>query len=70
MVHGKGGIIINNNGNYEIIKARVSSELAITLKTILSKLNMTQQDLIENFIKNFIIDNLNLVIVTDTQNEK
>lgn len=53
---------ININNDNSIIKARIDSTLIEALKEILNKKNMTQQDLIDTLIKNFVLDNLNLII--------
>ncbi len=52
-------IYINNDS---IIKGRVDITLAEVLKQILNKKNMTQQDLIDMFVKDFVLQNLNLII--------
>lgn len=56
------------NNESGIIKARIDSKLYDVLKMILNKLNMTQQDFIETRIKEFVIDNINLVV--DTKSDK
>lgn len=56
------------NNESGIIKARIDSKLYNVLKMILNKLNMTQQDFIETRIKEFVIDNINLVV--DTKSDK
>lgn len=53
---------MNNNNETGIIKGRIDAKLSDALKIILSKLNMTQQDLIDKKIKEFVIENINLVI--------
>jgi len=55
-----GGDYLNNESG--IIKARIDSKLYDVLKIILNKLNITQQDFIETRIKEFVIDNINLVV--------
>lgn len=50
------------NNESGIIKARIDSKLYDVLKIILNKLNITQQDFIETRIKEFVIDNINLVV--------
>lgn len=52
-------IYINNDS---IIKGRVDANLAEALRQILNKKNMTQQDLIDIFVKEFVLQNLNLII--------
>lgn len=50
------------NNETGIIKARIDSKLYDVLKIILSKLNITQQELIEKEIKDYIIENIHLII--------
>lgn len=50
------------NNDLGIIKGRIDNKLYEVLKTILNQLNMTQQDFIESKVKDFIIENINLVI--------
>lgn len=52
-------ISINNDS---IIKGRIDSSLAEVLKQILTKKNMTQQDLIDMVVKDFVLENLSLII--------
>lgn len=52
-------IYINNDS---IIKGRVDTKLAEALRQILNKKNMTQQDLIDIFVRDFVLQNLNLII--------
>lgn len=56
------------NNDSGIIKARIDSNLYEVLKLLLNKLNITQQDLIETKVKEFIIENIKLVI--DTKSDK
>jgi len=56
-------VIINNNDC--IIKGRIDSTLADVLKQILAKKNMSQQDLIDMFVKDFVLKNLNLIVSSD-----
>ncbi len=53
-------IIINNESC--ILKGRIDFTLFEVLKQILNKKKMTQQDLIESFVKEFVLQNLNLII--------
>ena len=62
-------ITINSNDSC-IIKGRVDSTLFEVLKQILNKKKMTQQDLIENVVKDFVLQNLNLVIPKDDKGSK
>ena len=62
-------ITINSNDSC-IIKGRVDATLFEVLKQILNKKKMTQQDLIENVVKDFVLQNLNLVIPKDDKGSK
>lgn len=55
-------ILINNDS---IVKGRVDSTLAEVLKQILAKKKMSQQDLIDMLIKDFVLNNLNLIISSE-----
>lgn len=57
-------IIINSNESC-VLKGRVDSTLFEVLKQILTKKKMTQQDLIEGAVKDFVLKNLNLIIPND-----
>lgn len=61
-----GGEITNNESG--IVKAKIDSKLYDVLKIILTKRNMTQQEVIESSIKNFVIENINLVV--DNKSDK
>jgi len=50
------------NNESGIIKARIDANLYEVLKLLLTKLNMTQQDLIESKVKEFVIENIQLVV--------
>lgn len=50
------------NNETGIIKARIDSKLYDVLKIILSKLNISQQELLEKEIKDYIIENIHLII--------
>jgi len=50
------------NNETGIIKARIDSKLYDVLKIILSKLNITQQELLEKEIKDYIIENIHLIV--------
>lgn len=54
----------NDNG---IIKGKIDNKLFNAFKLILNNLNMTQQDFIENKVKEFVLENLNLVIDKDVK---
>lgn len=55
-------ILINNES---IIKGRVDNTLAEVLKQILTKKNMSQQDFIDMIVKDFVLQNLNLIILNE-----
>ncbi len=57
-------IIINSNESC-VLKGRVDSTLFEVLKQILTKKKMTQQDLSEDAVKDFVLKNLNLIIPND-----
>ena len=60
-----------NNNNDIFIKARIDSKLSEVLKIILNKMNMTQQEFFDKKIKEFIIENINLVVsVDDNKSDK
>lgn len=61
-----GGETTNNESG--IVKAKIDSKLYDVLKIILTKRNMTQQEVIESSIKNFVIENINLVV--DNKSDK
>ncbi|MBO5096458.1 MAG: hypothetical protein J6B98_06255 [Bacilli bacterium] len=61
-----GGETTNNESG--IVKAKIDSKLYDVLKIILAKRNMTQQEVIESSIKNFVIENINLVV--DNKSDK
>lgn len=50
------------NNETGIIKARIDSKLYEVLKILLSKQNITQQELLEKEIKDFIIENIHLIV--------
>lgn len=62
-------IVINNNESC-IIKGRVDATLFEVLKQILNKKQMTQQDLIESVVKEYVLQNLNLIISTSDKGSK
>ena len=53
-----------------IIKGRIDSGIAEALKVILNIKKMTQQDLIDLKIKEFVLENLSLIIPKDTKGSK
>ena len=62
-------IKINNNDSC-IIKGKIDSTLFEVLKQILNKKKITQQDLIENIVKDFVLQNLNLVVPKEEKTNK
>lgn len=62
-----GGVININNSEVSFIKARIDSNLNIVLKKFLDKLNMTQQEFIDKKIKEFVIENVHLIV---SENDK
>ena len=51
------------NNDSGIIKARIDANLYEVLKLLLNKLNMTQQELIESKVKEFVIENIKIVVI-------
>lgn len=60
-------IVINNDC---IIKGKIEPTLGNVLKDILNKKKMTQQDLIDLKVKEFVIENLDLIVSKDTKGSK
>lgn len=58
-----GGGFINNDCTY--IKARIDNKLNEALKKILDKQDITQQDFLEQRIKEFVLENLNIILNND-----
>lgn len=58
-----GGGFINNEFIY--IKARIDNKLNEALKKILDKCKLTQQDFLEQRIKEFVLENLNIILDND-----
>lgn len=56
------------NNETGIIKGKLDIKLYEVLRVILNKLGMTQQELIETKIKEFVIENIHLVI--DSKSDK
>lgn len=61
-------VIINNDNS--IIKGRIDQTLTEALKVILNQKGMTQQDLIDLKVKEFVLENLHLIINKDTKGSK
>lgn len=57
-----GGVNNINNNEISFIKAKIDSNLSIVLKKILDKLGMTQQELIDKKVKEFVIENVHLIV--------
>ncbi|MBQ8891318.1 MAG: hypothetical protein IJ068_00425 [Bacilli bacterium] len=55
------------NNDSCVLKGRIDSTLFEVLKQILNKKKMTQQDLIEDYVKDFVLKNLNLIISKDNK---
>lgn len=53
--------IIINNENY-IIKARVDYNINCALKEILEVKKISQQDLVESLVKNYVLENINIIL--------
>ena len=49
-----------NNNN--IIKGKIDEKLYDAFRDILKELNMTQQDFIDQAVKDFVLSNLNLIM--------
>lgn len=56
------------NNESGIVKGKIDSQLYDVLKIILAKRNMTQQEVVETSIKNFVIENIKLVV--DNKSDK
>ncbi len=61
-----GGDSINNNG-CTFIKFRIDDNLNNAFKNILEKEKITQQELLEKLVKEYVLKNLNLLISKDTK---
>ena len=57
-----GGLDINNSNDVMFIKFRIDAKLSEALKKILDKKKLTQQDLMEMKVKEYVLDNLNFLI--------
>jgi len=56
------------NNETGIIKGRVDAKIYNAFKSILNKLNLTQQDYIDKVVRDFVLENINLVM--DTKSDK
>lgn len=61
-------VFLLNNDIY--IKGKIDNKLGEVFKMVLNKLGITQQEFIEQQIKSFIINNINLVVGENKQSEK
>ena len=55
-----GGVYLNND--FIIIKGKLDKDLNDALKKILIIKNITQQDFIENMVRDYVLKNLNLLL--------
>lgn len=53
-------LFINNENCF--VKGKVDSTLAEALKRILAKKKMSQQDFVEMIVKDYVLQNLNIII--------
>ncbi len=56
------------NSNECIVKGRIDSSLNDAFKKILEKLSISQQEFIDNAVKEFVLNNLNILF--DEGNKK
>lgn len=61
-------VIIINNDN--IIKGKVDATLNEALRKILKALNMTQQDFMDKAVKDFVINNLSVIMNKGSQDKQ
>ena len=64
---------MSNENNVAIVKGKIDPKLNDAFRQILNKLNISQQEFIEQKVKECVLENLNIVIVKDTKanaNEK
>ena len=50
------------NNEYSIIKGKIDSKLNDAFKKILNEKNITQQDFIERQVRDFVLNNLNILL--------
>ena len=50
------------NNEYSVIKGKIDSKLNDAFKKILSEKNITQQEFIENQVRDFVLKNLNILL--------
>lgn len=53
------------NNEYSIIKGKIDSKLNDAFKKILNEKNITQQDFIERQVRDFVLNNLNILLSKD-----
>ena len=63
-------LFINNSNDSSVIKGRIDGSLSEALKQILLKKKMSQQDLIDMLIKDYVIENINIVLKKDDKGSK
>lgn len=61
-------IIINNDNT--IIKGKVDATLNEAFRKILKAFNMTQQDFIDKMVKEFVINNLSVIMNKGSQDKQ
>lgn len=54
--------MLNINNEYIIVKAKIDSNIGDVFKTILTTRGLTQQDFIENAVKTYVLNNINLIL--------
>lgn len=61
-----GGVCINNN-ECIFIKFRIDDSLNLAFKNILEKEKTTQQEVLENLVKNYVLKNLKLLVSKESK---
>ena len=56
-----------NNNSFVIIKGKIDANLNEAFKKILIKLNITQQDFIEQKVTEFVAKNINIILQKDNK---
>lgn len=67
-INNNGGVYISNNEVF-IIKCKIDSDLNTGFKRILDANNLTQQDVLEKLIKEYVISNLTLLLKSGKDNK-
>ncbi len=57
------------NNEYSIIKGKIDSKLNDAFKKILNEKNITQQDFIERQVRDFVLNNLNILLSKDADKQ-